>query len=90
MVEVKKQLTPSAAKNVIETTLGLRIEPHPIAEYKHILSHQYIFATFWKLKLIESIDDISNYIQCNHSDLAKYAIPRLIDRFLEQVNSSSI
>lgn len=88
LVEVEKQLTPTATKNVIEKTLGLIIEPSPIAEYRHILSHQHIFATFWKLKLNKPMDT-SNYIQCNHSDLSEYAIPRLIDRFLEQVNSSS-
>ncbi len=53
--------------------------------HKHILSHQLIFARFIRLeitKLPELL--VKNYKAVKKEDLGKYAIPRLIDRYLTE------
>ncbi|HAN17702.1 MAG: A/G-specific adenine glycosylase [Bacteroidetes bacterium GWC2_33_15] len=54
--------------------------------YKHQLSHQKIFARFYKIK----IDKISpcflkKYLVVNKQDINKYGIPRLIDKYLNDI-----
>lgn len=67
----------------IKNKLGFEVAEEPIAEYKHILSHQHIYATFWKLKAKTNLINIP-YIKCSPKDLEGFAIPRLIDKFLEE------
>ncbi|MCE3280368.1 MAG: A/G-specific adenine glycosylase [Bacteroidetes bacterium] len=55
-------------------------------EYKHVLSHQKIYARFWE---IECAKDLSNFkpdaaIIIKKKDLQKYAVPRLIENYLER------
>lgn len=52
---------------------------------KHQLSHQNLFAKFYKV-YIPSLDtiDIPGSIRINKNDITNYAIPRLIDKYLEE------
>ncbi len=53
-------------------------------EYKHVLSHQNIFATFIEIKLEEPTDFLEkNFISIDKDILDKYAVSRLIERYLE-------
>jgi A/G-specific adenine glycosylase len=53
-------------------------------EYKHILSHQNIFATFIEIKTKEPTDYLKkNFISIDKDNLENYAVSRLIDRYLE-------
>jgi A/G-specific adenine glycosylase len=54
--------------------------------YKHILSHQKIYARFWE---IECAADLTNIVSepailIRQKDLHKYAVPRLIENYLEK------
>ena len=53
---------------------------------KHILSHRKISCTFWKVELLE--EPTSNYIKnckaIRTDEIDTFALPRLIDRFLEK------
>ena len=55
----------------------------PDKEYKHILSHQKIYAKFWEID-IKDKDTVENdliYIEVNEI-FTKYAVPKLIQKFL--------
>lgn len=50
--------------------------------YKHVLSHQKIFARFWEVRTNTPITVNSNYLLINKKDFEKYPIPRLVDIFI--------
>ncbi len=54
----------------------------PVA-YRHILSHQRIFATFWTIQVKMKTPDKS-WVEINLGDIQEYALPRLVDRYLEE------
>ncbi len=51
------------------------------SERKHVLSHQDIFANFYHAEIDGAIDDKLNLVAW--ADLHTFALPRLIDRYLE-------
>jgi A/G-specific adenine glycosylase len=53
--------------------------------YKHILSHQIIYANFHHLK-VANFDglDLSEFVQIKNSDLEEYPIPKLIENYLKE------
>ncbi|MEX2379526.1 MAG: NUDIX domain-containing protein, partial [Vicingaceae bacterium] len=53
--------------------------------YKHILSHQIIYANFHHLK-VANFDglDLSKFVQVKNSDLEEYPIPKLIENYLKE------
>lgn len=54
--------------------------------YKHILSHQKIYARFWEIDCAKPIDNLlpKTSIVIKEKDIHKYAIPRLIENYLEK------
>ncbi len=70
--------------------------PHTITGFvtvqrKHILSHQHIYATFTSIKMRNlKTEEIPNLISVAQSEIDTFALPRLIDRFLEQHPSGKI
>lgn len=57
--------------------------PSYIGYYKHVLTHQDIIASFYKLNIFDLQSLASNFIFIEWEDLENYAVPRLIDRFLK-------
>lgn len=55
----------------------------PAFQAKHILSHQTIYATFYSIEIENELQ--GDYLQVKTADLEKYAISRLVDRYLEQL-----
>ena len=53
---------------------------------KHVLSHQDIFANFWKIETSLSAEKITeeNLFLVNKTQLSSYAMPVLISKFIEQ------
>jgi A/G-specific adenine glycosylase len=53
--------------------------------YKHILSHQKIYARFWEIESSISLEKVipAAAIVIKQKDLQKYAVPRLIENYLE-------
>jgi A/G-specific adenine glycosylase len=53
-------------------------------EYKHVLSHQKIYARFWELSCETPLDCFSKEgtIIIPEKELSRYAVPRLIDNYL--------
>ncbi len=53
---------------------------------KHVLSHQIIFARFVHIK-IEDVNCLDkNFIRVNKKDIFTFAVPRLIEQFIEELN----
>ncbi len=51
-------------------------------EYIHILSHRKLITRFFKIKLQRQPESIQPYIAVPVSQIGKYPIPRLIDRYI--------
>lgn len=50
-----------------------------INEFKHILSHQHIYARFWRI----GVNELQGYEVIQRESIDDYPISRLIDKFLE-------
>ncbi len=60
------------------------------ATRKHILSHQKIFARFYHLHFDGSLDlvDENNISLISQNELQSYPLPRLIDRYLQEIDGN--
>ena len=95
LIETKQQLTleeliktkefQSIFKNIGEP----QIAPLKIA-IKHILSHQKIYASFYRITLSEGSIILNNFSKIEESNLLDYPISRLIDRYFEQINKPNL
>ena len=54
--------------------------------YKHILSHQHIYASFIELEITQSKNSSIVFEKSKKEKLHQYAIPRLIERYLKEKN----
>lgn len=56
------------------------------ASYKHILSHQKIYARFWEIDCENSFEKLlsETCITIRKKDIHKYAVPRLIENYIEK------
>jgi A/G-specific adenine glycosylase len=50
--------------------------------YKHILSHQVIYARFWEISLKKSYKHQDNRLAVSEPELHDYAVPRLVETYL--------
>lgn len=55
-------------------------------QFKHVLSHQRIYAKFWEFKVGE-LPSLNGYKKVKKSDISEFAIPRLIEKYLESVKN---
>ncbi len=53
--------------------------------YKHILSHQKIYARFWEIDCKEPFENLlpNNCITIKKRDIHRYAVPKLIENYIE-------
>ncbi|TKG88915.1 A/G-specific adenine glycosylase [Puteibacter caeruleilacunae] len=50
--------------------------------YTHQLTHQKIFAQFYWIKIADEIEPLSPYLKVNKKDIYKFAVPKLVERYL--------
>jgi A/G-specific adenine glycosylase len=82
LIETETNLDESELLLTLKTRFQL--EPYKISiPRKHILSHQHIFSTFLHFNAIPD-EFITSSVATK--DLIKYPLPRLIDRYLEELN----
>ncbi|MDF2437297.1 MAG: A/G-specific adenine glycosylase [Bacteroidota bacterium] len=62
------------------------------APYKHILSHQKIYARFWEIDLSADLKKIApdSSIIIKQKDIHKYAVPRLIENYLNSEKGKKV
>lgn len=89
LFESDKELPENEIINKIETfiTPGCNVNIKNVtSQKKHILSHQIIFARLIHVE-IESAQCISgNFIRVNKKDISTFAVPRLMEQFIEGLN----
>jgi A/G-specific adenine glycosylase len=84
LVESKTKLSKDELKTKVDELFGVKLNSKsPRLDYKHLLSHREINAQFWKINDLPKNDSIFEIL--NQSELKKYPIPRLIDRFFEDI-----
>ena len=54
------------------------------ARVKHVLSHQILYADFYEVQLPEEAEPFAGCLKVRREELEQYAIPRLIEAFLEK------
>ncbi len=50
--------------------------------YKHVLSHQHIFARFWKIQITRPLKISKEYLSVTQGEFHTYPIPRLLDIYM--------
>ena len=53
--------------------------------YKHILSHQKIYATFWEIETDNLSELNSDYLKINKEELFNYPVPKLIENYIKSL-----
>ena len=89
LLETDKKNTEEEIFFFIESELGLKDITiiKFSSEIRHILSHQQIITSFVHINLEQSKKRMNGYINVDFEDINKYALPRVIDRYLsEQIN----
>lgn len=81
LIESDKPLTLNDVKSITKKKWNTKTQ-NKITEYQHILSHQKIHASFWKVDSL--ITNESEYITVNLDEIRDYPLPRLIDKYLEE------
>lgn len=55
---------------------------------KHVLSHQILYATFYKVVIGQEIPALQSYLSVPLEEVEKYAVPRLVHIYLEKLNGN--
>jgi A/G-specific adenine glycosylase len=58
------------------------------APVKHVLSHQVIMATFWEVVLPKGFLAPGDWVAVSEKDLERYAVPRLMERYMASASST--
>tara|TARA_B100000809_G_scaffold9521_1_gene9039 strand:+ start:29319 stop:30350 length:1032 start_codon:yes stop_codon:yes gene_type:complete len=66
------------------SNIGLILKNQSI-EYKHILSHQKIYATFWLVSSNKTKNINSKFLKTTLKEINNYPIPKLIDNYLKTI-----
>ena len=52
---------------------------------KHVLSHQILYATFYRIEIEREGDALQQFIAVSGKEIEQYAVPRLIQIYLEKI-----
>jgi A/G-specific adenine glycosylase len=82
--ETKEPLTSFPLLEKEFSNIGLTLK-NQSTEYKHILSHQKIYATFWLVSSNKTKNIDSKFVKIPLKEINNYPIPKLIDNYLKTV-----
>ena len=57
-------------------------------EVKHVLSHQVLYTTFYRVEIEKVTDALNSYLAVPYEDIERYAVPRLVHIYLEKLNGN--
>jgi A/G-specific adenine glycosylase len=82
--ETKKEiLSPfELEESIVSQAVFLQVSE----QFKHLLSHQRIYAKFWEFNLAE-MPTLKGFEKIKKRDIQEFAIPRLIEKYLESVKN---
>lgn len=75
--------------SIFSNTKKLQINPVGIT-FKHILSHQKINATFYRITISEGSTISKDFSKIEESNLSDYPISRLVDRYFKQISKPNL
>lgn len=84
LIETKKELKQNSEVKTCLSNPKLKIisQTEPT---KHILSHQKIYATFWKLEINKLLAIKSDYIKIKLKEINNYPVPKLIENYIKSM-----
>lgn len=82
LIEFEHEMPLEQMKEIIEKEFQLT-NPIPSAPIKHILSHQHLYATVWKVNHPPIVNH-KQWFEIETKQLSDYPIPRLLDRYLQE------
>jgi A/G-specific adenine glycosylase len=90
MIETEAPVTLRDIVNTAEWAVLFPDHPDGVGvsgtnQYKHLLTHQTLHASFYTVNGEPGIEDIPGYHRVKITDLDNYAMPRLLVRFLEDI-----
>jgi A/G-specific adenine glycosylase len=86
LVESKNKLSLREVATHVQDKFGVALKKNtPHYRYKHLLSHREIHAEFWQIK--ELPKNVSIFEILSQDEIEDYPIPRLIDRFFEEISA---
>lgn len=59
-----------------------------MAEVKHVLSHQVLYTTFYRVEIEKIPEALDSFLAVPYEDIERYAVPRLIHIYLEKLNGN--
>ena len=59
-----------------------------MSEVKHVLSHQVLYTTFYRVEIEKVTDALNSYLAVPYEDIERYAVPRLVHIYLEKLNGN--
>lgn len=83
LLETDKATSAKAFKRLLSKTFGAGWQVQGMSgPVKHVLSHQVIHARFWRTKAPNGFKAPQQWIKVRPNAVDKYALPRLIERYL--------
>lgn len=86
LIETSRKLRKTELLKTKEWKILFKQNPFTINSvsktHKHILSHQHIFARFWKIQVTLPLKISKEYISVTTKKFHTYPIPRLLDRYM--------
>ncbi|KKB45521.1 A/G-specific adenine glycosylase [Parabacteroides goldsteinii] len=59
-----------------------------MSEVKHVLSHQVLYTTFYRVEIENVTEALDSYLVVPYEDIERYAVPRLVHIYLEKLNGN--
>ena len=76
-----------AFQRMFDDTGRLDITPE-LSNVKHVLTHQILFATFYKVQIERMNESLQSYLQIVPENIDLYAVPRLIHIYLDKLKGN--
>lgn len=92
LIETNNPLTPEELlehpdfKNLLDAAEDVKVKVQ-ISGLKHVLSHQVLFVSFYKIEIKKAVSELSDYISVPLDELEKYPVSRLIHIYLEKLET---
>jgi A/G-specific adenine glycosylase len=84
LIESKSQISSFSEINNSFKISDLKLQKKS-TEFKHILSHQKIYATFWLVTVNKPTDLNLNFSKISLKEINNYPVPKLIDNYLQTI-----
>lgn len=82
------ELSKTKAFHELLGDAGTLLLMRDFCNFKHVLSHQILYTSFYEIEIEREVDALRSYIPLLEDEIEKYAVPRLIHIYLENLNGN--